>query len=216
MRYCTEDPNAPIPQYLKYLKYLKYPFMLVFATGNANKVKEVNQMLDGQFEVVSLKEIGCTEDVPETSPTIEGNALQKARYVHERYGVDCFSEDTGLEIEALNGEPGVRSARYAGEDRDSEANMALVLEKLAGESNRAARFKTVIALIVNGVEHTFEGIAEGCIRHERSGNGGFGYDPIFEPEGFDITFAEMGAAEKNAISHRGKAIRRLIRFLQGV
>ncbi len=171
-------------------------------------------MLNGQFEVVSLKEIGCTEDVPETSPTIEGNALQKARYVHEKFGVDCFSEDTGLEIDALNGEPGVLSARYAGEGRDAEANMVLVLAKLFGESNRAARFKTVIALILNGVEHTFEGIARGRIRHEKSGNDGFGYDPIFEPEGFDITFAEMGASQKNAISHRGKSVGSLIAFLK--
>ncbi len=187
--------------------------MIVFATGNAHKVAEVNQLLNGQFEVVSLKDIGCTEDVPETSPTIEGNALQKARYVFEKYGNDCFSEDTGLEIEALNGEPGVLSARYAGENKNADANMNLVLKKLERKTNRRARFKTVIALILGGKEYTFEGIAPGSIRQERSGEGGFGYDPIFEPEGYSITFAEMNAQEKNAISHRGKAVRQLISFL---
>ena len=187
---------------------------LVFATGNPHKVKEVNEMLDGQFGVISLKDIGCLEEIPETSLTIEGNALQKARYVFEKYGYDCFSEDSGLEVKALNGEPGVHSAYYAGEERDKNANMQLVLEKLEGQSDRSARFKTVVALVLNGKEYTFEGIANGHIRMERSGEGGFGYDPIFQPEGQDITFAEMTAAEKNEISHRGRAVRKLVTFLK--
>ncbi|HFA50588.1 MAG TPA: non-canonical purine NTP diphosphatase [Bacteroidetes bacterium] len=187
---------------------------LIFATGNPYKVKEVHKMLGGEFEVASLKDIGCEEDIPETSPTIEGNALQKARYVYEKYGLDCFSEDTGLEVKSLNGEPGVRSARYNGEVKDSEGNLQLVLEKLKGQADRSARFKTVIALILDGKEHTFEGIAEGQIRHEKSGTGGFGYDPIFQPDGFPVTFAEMSDAEKNAISHRGKAVSQLVDFLK--
>ena len=186
---------------------------LVFATGNPNKISEVNDLLDGHFEVRGLQDIGCPLDLPETSPTIPGNALQKARYVYENYGVDCFSEDTGLEIEALEGEPGVLSARYAGDAKNPEANMNLVLQKLEGVEHRKARFYTVIALILNGEEHLFEGIAEGSIRHEKSGTGGFGYDPIFQPDGFGATFAELSKAEKNAISHRGKAIRKLINFL---
>lgn len=186
---------------------------LVFATGNPHKISEVHDLLGGQFEVRGLPDIGCPTDLPETSPTIPGNALQKARYVHENYGVDCFSEDTGLEIEALGGEPGVLSARYAGEGKNAEDNMNLVLQKLAGLENRKARFYTVIALILNGEEHLFEGIAEGAIRHEKSGEGGFGYDPIFQPTGFGLTFAELTKAEKNAVSHRGQAVRKLVKFL---
>ncbi len=187
---------------------------LVFATGNPNKVMEVNKMLDDHFQVVSLKDMGITEDIPETRPTIEGNALQKAEYIHENYGLDCFSEDTGLEVDALDGEPGVFSARYAGEARSAQANMDLLLQKLEGQSNRLARFRTVIALILNGKTYTFEGVAEGSIRRDRSGAGGFGYDPIFEPEGHSLTFAEISASEKNRISHRGKAVRKLTAFLQ--
>jgi XTP/dITP diphosphohydrolase len=187
--------------------------MLIFATGNPNKIKEASQMLGDQLNIAGLKDIGCTEDIPETSPTIEGNALQKARYVRDNYKVDCFSEDTGLEVHALGGEPGVLSARYAGADRDADANMDLVLQKLEGQSDRSARFKTVIALTMDGKEYTFEGICNGRIRMERSGGKGFGYDPIFEPEGFDRTFAEMTAEEKNAVSHRGKAVRKLVAFL---
>lgn len=187
---------------------------LVFATGNPHKVKEVNEMLSGQFDIISLKDIGCHEDIPETSPTIEGNALQKARYVFEKYNVNCFSEDTGLEIMALNGEPGVLSARYAGDDKNAAANMQLVLKKLSGKTDRSARFKTVIALIIDGKEYTFEGIAKGNIRHEKSGGKGFGYDPIFEPLGHAVTFAEMSSADKNAISHRGKAVWKLVDFLK--
>ena len=186
---------------------------LVFATGNPHKISEVNDLLAGRFEVRGLADIGCPLDLPETSPTIPGNALQKARYVFENYGVDCFSEDTGLEIEALGGEPGVLSARYAGEEKSPTANMDMVLRKLQGEANRKARFYTVIALILDGKEHLFEGIAEGTIRTEPSGTGGFGYDPIFQPTGFEVTFAEISKAEKNAISHRGQAVRKLVEFL---
>lgn len=186
---------------------------LVFATGNPHKINEVNDLLEGRFEVRGLADIGCPLDLPETSPTITGNALQKARYVYDNYLVDCFSEDTGLEIEALGGEPGVLSARYAGEDKNPTANMDLVLRKMADEPNRKARFYTVIALILNGKEHLFEGIAEGEIRYEPSGTGGFGYDPIFQPAGFGVTFAELTKQEKNTISHRGQAVRKLVDFL---
>jgi XTP/dITP diphosphohydrolase len=186
---------------------------IVFATANQNKVLEVLALLDDGINIVSLKDIGCEEDIPETRPTIEGNALQKAQYVIENYQVNCFAEDTGLEIEALNGEPGIFSARYAGEQRDSEDNIALVLKKLKGQNNRKAQFKTVIALIIDGKETLFEGIAKGHIAEEKSGGKGFGYDPIFIPEGYDISFAEMAADEKNKISHRGKAVRLLFNHL---
>lgn len=187
---------------------------LVFATGNSHKVEEVNQLLNGTLKILSLKDIGCEEDLPETCPALEGNALQKARFVQGRFGVDCFAEDTGLEIDFLNGEPGVYSARYAGEGKDPEANMNLVLQKLGDTDQRKAQFRTVIALLRDGKEYTFEGIARGNIRKEKSGSGGFGYDPIFEPTGFECTFAEMDADQKNAISHRGKAIRQLTAFLK--
>ncbi|MEK7254198.1 MAG: non-canonical purine NTP diphosphatase [Bacteroidota bacterium] len=187
---------------------------LVFATGNPNKIKEVHEILSGEFEILSLPDIGCPEDLPETNPTLEGNALQKARFVAENFGVNCFAEDTGLEIKALNGEPGVFSARYAGENKNPDANIELVLKKMQDASDRSARFKTVIALILDGQEYLFEGIAEGKIRREKSGAGGFGYDPIFQPDNFDTTFAEMQAAEKNAISHRGKAVCLLTDFLK--
>ena len=186
---------------------------IVFATGNPNKIKEVKELLGNQFEIIGLKDIGCHEDIPETQPTIEGNALQKARYVVENYGVNCFAEDTGLEIESLNMEPGVFSARYAGPQRNSVDNMKLVLEKLKNHDNRNARFKTVVALIIDGEEFTFEGIVNGEISHEKTGDGGFGYDPIFLPEDQKISFAEMGSTEKNKISHRGRAVRKLIEWL---
>ena len=191
-------------------------FSIVFATSNVNKVREVSALLDGNIEIVSLEDIGCTEEIPETQPTIEGNALQKARYVRDNYKIDCFAEDTGLEITALNGEPGVYSARYAGEDKDSEANMAKVLTKLEGKSDRAAQFKTVVALTLNEKEYTFEGICKGHIATAKSGSKGFGYDPIFIPEGYDVSFAEMSAEEKNRISHRGKAIDKLKDFLNSL
>ncbi len=188
---------------------------IVFATGNPNKVKEVNEVLQGKFEIVSLKEIGCTEELPETNPTLEENALQKARYVHDKFGVDCFSEDTGLEVEALNGEPGVYSARYAGPDKKDDANMNLLLKNLEGQSKRKARFRTVIALIKQGEEYLFEGIVNGQIAQTKSGTMGFGYDPLFLPEGYDRSFANMNAREKGAISHRGRAMQKLIAFLLG-
>ena len=191
-------------------------FSIVFATSNVNKVREVSALLDGNIEIVSLEDIGCTEEIPETQPTIEGNALQKARYVRDNYKIDCFAEDTGLEITVLNGEPGVYSARYAGEDKDSEANMAKVLTKLEGKSDRAAQFKTVVALTLNEKEYTFEGICKGHIATAKSGSKGFGYDPIFIPEGYDVSFAEMSAEEKNRISHRGKAIDKLKDFLNSL
>lgn len=189
---------------------------LVFATGNMHKIQEVHELLGGAFELKSLKDIGCPEDLPETSPTIEGNALEKARYVYEHFKVDCFAEDTGLEVEALGGEPGVHSARYAGENKNPDANIELLLKKLKDVVNRTAQFRTVVALILNGKEYTFEGKVEGVIRQERSGAGGFGYDPVFQADGFSITFAEMPSQEKNAISHRGHAIRKLIDFLKGL
>lgn len=188
-------------------------FSIVFATANPNKIREVLALLDEGVRIVSLKDIGCEEDIPETQPTIEGNALQKARYVKDNYKIDCFAEDTGLEINALGGEPGVYSARYAGEAKDSEANMAKVLAKLEGKTDRTAQFKTVVALTLNNEEFTFEGICKGQIATSKSGAGGFGYDPIFIPDGYDISFAEMAASEKNKISHRGKAIHKLKTFL---
>lgn len=191
---------------------------LVFATNNAHKLEEVRHILGEKFDIVGLNDIGCHEDIPETADTMEGNALQKARYVKEHYGLDCFADDTGLEVDALNGAPGVHSARYAelhgeGSNHDSEANMQLLLHKLENKTNRHARFRTVIALLHKGKEHLFEGIVEGEILTERHGDGGFGYDPIFLPEGYDRCFAEMSADEKNAISHRGRATQKLADFL---
>ena len=192
---------------------------LVFATNNAHKLQEVRQILGDSFEVVGLHDIGCTEDIPETAETLEGNALQKARYVREHYGLDCFADDTGLEVRALDGAPGVHTARYAelfgtGETHDSNANMNLLLHNLENKSDRHARFRTVFALLYQGEEHLFEGIVEGEILHERHGSEGFGYDPVFEPEGRGISFAEMTAEDKNAISHRGRATRKLVEFLK--
>lgn len=185
---------------------------ICFATNNANKLKEIQQALP-EIEIVSLKEIGCVEELPETQNTLKGNSLQKAKYVYDKFGIDCFADDTGLEIEALGGEPGVYSARYAGPACDSESNMDKVLVKLKGQSNRQAQFKTVITLIESGEETFFEGEAKGQIRTERVGVKGFGYDPIFEPESYDITFAEMSMEEKNEISHRGIAVRKMIAYL---
>ena len=191
---------------------------LVFATNNVHKLSEVRQILGGDFDVVSLNDIGCHEDIPETADTMEGNALQKARYVKEHYGMDCFADDTGLEVYALDGAPGVHTARYAelygeGSTHDSEANMQLLLHNLENKTDRRARFRTVIALIYKGEEHLFEGIVEGEILAERRGNGGFGYDPVFRPEGYDQCVAEMSADAKNAISHRGRATQKLADFL---
>ncbi len=187
---------------------------LVFATNNKNKILEVQQMLPSTIEIISLESIGCFEEIPETADTIEENAIMKANYVTEKYGYDCFADDTGLEVEALNGAPGVFSARYAGEQRSSENNMNKLLDALSNEINRNAQFKTVIALNLNGKQHLFTGIAKGKITLEKSGNQGFGYDPIFQPEGFMETFAQLSLEEKGAISHRGKAMEQLIAFLK--
>lgn len=187
---------------------------IVFATNNAHKLDEVRAILGNKIEVLSLKDIGCNEDIPETADTLEGNALLKARYVNEHYNVDCFADDTGLEVEALDGAPGVYSARYAGgEGHDSEANMQKLLTELEGQTNRKARFRTAIMLIINDKQHLFEGIVNGEIATSRKGTSGFGYDPVFIPEGYKESFAEMGNEEKNKISHRAVATEKLCRFL---
>ena len=187
---------------------------IVFATNNAHKLSEVQAVLGDRFRLVTLAECGITEEIPEDAPTLEGNAIQKARYVHERTDADCFADDTGLEVDALDGAPGVHSARYATDGHDFAANNRLLLRNLAGSADRSAHFRTVIALILDGREYLFEGRVDGRIAESEAGCGGFGYDPLFVPEGFDKTFAEMGADEKNAISHRGRAVRRLVEFLQ--
>lgn len=189
---------------------------LVFATNNKNKIKEVRALVPEGIQLLSLEEIGCNEDIPETSPTIEGNAVQKAEYVKEKYGYDCFADDTGLEVEALDGAPGVYSARYAGEAKDSNANIEKLLSELQGKEDRSARFKTVIALHLNNKLHTFTGICPGNIIFERKGLQGFGYDPVFQPEGKQVTFAEMDLEEKSQISHRARATRQLIDFLSSL
>ncbi len=187
---------------------------LVFATNNKHKLDELQAILGTQFSLLSLKEIGCNEEIPEEQPTLEGNAKQKSSFIFDRYGYNCFADDTGLEIEALNGEPGVYSARYAGEEKSAEANMNKVLQKLAKIKNRKARFRTVISLIIDGTENQFEGIVEGTIISEKKGASGFGYDPIFQPDGFQETFAEMNLADKNKISHRARAVQKLIEFFK--
>lgn len=193
---------------------------IVFATNNQHKLQEIREILSPEFEIVPLKEIGCHEDIPETGNTLEENALQKARYVSERYHISCFADDTGLEVEALGGAPGVHSARYAeGTDHDSEANMTKLLRELEGKENRQARFRTVIALIELGEDetenvHLFEGIVEGHISTERQGNEGFGYDPIFVPEGYEKSFAALGETIKNHISHRARAVKKLAEYLK--
>lgn len=186
---------------------------LVFATHNAGKLQEVKELLEPKYEVIGLSELGDLEDIPENEPTLEGNALVKAKTIWEKYGLSCFSDDTGLEIEALNGAPGVYSARYGGPEKDPEQNMDRILRELEGQQNRSAQFRTAVALILNGEEHLFEGVVKGAIRTERSGEKGFGYDPVFQPEGYSITFAEMDSAEKGKISHRGRAMAKLVEFL---
>ena len=186
---------------------------LVFATNNPNKLSELQALVPEGIEILSLKEINCNEELPETNPTLEGNALQKAQYVYQNYGFNCFADDTGLEIDALGGAPGVYSARYAGEDCKAEDNMQKVLTKLENEDNRNAKFRTVIALIIKGEENLFEGECSGNITKTKSGAEGFGYDPIFTPEGYELTFAEMSKQEKGAISHRGKAVEKLVDYL---
>jgi XTP/dITP diphosphohydrolase len=186
---------------------------VVFATNNIHKLEEVREILGNKINLLSLKDIQCEEDIPETADTLEGNALLKARYVSEKYACDCFADDTGLEVSALNNAPGVYSARYAGEAKSSVANMQKVLSGLQGKSDRSARFRTIVALIIGGKEYLFEGIVAGTLIEEARGNAGFGYDPIFIPEGYKKTFAEMGADIKNKISHRAEAVKKLKQFL---
>ncbi|GET32685.1 non-canonical purine NTP pyrophosphatase [Prolixibacter bellariivorans] len=186
---------------------------LVFATNNPHKLRELREILGEQFELLSLNDIGCTDDIPETGDTLEANAAQKSFYIWERYQINCFADDTGLEIDALNGEPGVYSARYAGEAKDARENVKKVLRLMNGETNRTARFRTVISLIIDGKETQFDGIVEGEILDETRGDAGFGYDPIFLPEGKEKAFAEMEADEKNEISHRGRAVAKLVDYL---
>ena len=186
---------------------------LVFATNNLNKLSEIRSLVAAGIEILSLKDINCNEQLPETNPTLEQNALQKAKYVFDNYGFNCFADDTGLEIDVLGGEPGVYSSRYAGEECNAEDNMKKVLNKLDGEQDRSAKFRTVIALIIDGEETLFYGECKGSITNTKSGAAGFGYDPIFTPSGSNKTFAEMNKDEKGIISHRGKAVKQLVGFL---
>jgi XTP/dITP diphosphohydrolase len=186
---------------------------LVFATANQNKIKEIQALIPESIKLLSLSDINCMEEIPETQPSIEGNAAQKAFYIYEKYHYNCFADDTGLEIEALDNRPGVMSARYAGHDRNADANIAKVLEELKQEDNRVAHFKTVISLVMNGEEMQFEGVVEGTISKEKRGDKGFGYDPIFVPKGSDRSFAEMEMNEKNKISHRALAVNKLVDYL---
>ena len=186
---------------------------IVFATNNTNKLKEIQALMPAGIEILSLEDIGCTEDIPETGDTLEANAFQKAHYLKEHYGYDCFADDTGLEVEALNRAPGVYSALYAGPQRSAEDNMAKILDELKGKENRKAQFRTAIALILNGEEHLFEGKVEGLIIETKQGEEGFGYDPIFVPENETRSFAQMSMKEKGAISHRGRAVRKLVDHL---
>lgn len=187
---------------------------LVFATNNAHKLSEIRAILKDKVEILSLSDINCNVDIPETEDTLEGNSLLKARYVYDHYNLNCFADDTGLEVEALHGAPGVHTARFAGEDKDTNANVDKLLKCLEGEKNRKACFRTVITLIFDGDVEVFEGCIHGEITEEREGNDGFGYDPVFKPERYDKTFAEMGADEKNKISHRGLAVQKLCQYLQ--
>jgi XTP/dITP diphosphohydrolase len=186
---------------------------LVFASNNKNKLQEIRHQLPPEIELLSLEDIGCHEDIPETANTIEGNAILKADYVTHHFGYDCFADDTGLEVDALNGAPGVYSARYAGEEKDANANMDKLLAELTGAENRSAHFKTVIALNLNGEQHLFTGIVEGTITNEKAGDKGFGYDPVFVPEGSSLTFAQISLEEKALLSHRGRAVKQLMDFL---
>lgn len=187
---------------------------LCFATNNLHKTEEIRALLGPFFVLKNLGDIGCTEELPETQPTIEGNALQKARYVFDHYQVACFADDTGLEVDELNGQPGVRSARFAGDHRSDHDNVNLLLSQLAGKTNRKARFKTTISWVDAGETKSFEGIVTGTITEHRRGTKGFGYDPVFKPDGFEKTFAEMELAEKNLISHRALAVKKLVNFLR--
>ncbi|MDO8952973.1 MAG: non-canonical purine NTP diphosphatase [Draconibacterium sp.] len=186
---------------------------LVFATNNTHKLEELQAIMGNRIQLLSLNDIGCNEEIPEDQATLEGNASQKAFFIFNKYGYNCFADDTGLEIEALNGEPGVYSARYAGEEKSAEANIDKVLVGLLKIKNRNARFRTVISLVIDGIEKQFEGFVEGTILNEKRGISGFGYDPIFQPTGFSKTFAEMNLTDKNKISHRGRAVEKLILYL---
>ena len=187
---------------------------LVFATNNRHKLDEVRAIVGDRVEILSLNDIDCHDEIPETADTLQGNALIKARYIYEKYAVNCFADDTGLEVDALNGEPGVYSARYAGEECNSEANMQKLLQNLTGKKERSAQFRTVIALIIDGEEKLFNGIVKGNISTEKKGNSGFGYDPIFVPEGYSESFAQMGSEMKNSISHRYRATEQLGNYLK--
>jgi len=187
---------------------------LVFATNNEHKLRELRQILNGEFELLNLNDIGCNEEIPETGNTLESNASQKSFYIWNKYGIDCFADDTGLEINALNNEPGVYSARYAGDEKSSAANMQKVLDKLNGVRDRQARFRFVFSLVIDGHEKQFEGIVDGIILNERQGEGGFGYDPIFKPNGFPHSFASLSPEDKNRISHRGRAVMKLVDYLE--
>lgn len=189
---------------------------LVFATNNRHKLEEIQAKAGDQFKILSLADIGCSEEIPEDQPTLEGNAGQKSFFIYNKFGYDCFSDDTGLEIEALGGEPGVYSARYAGEEKSAEANMEKVLQKLSKINHRKARFRTVVSLVIGGNEFQFEGIVDGEILREKRGDSGFGYDPIFKPAGFETSFAEMNLADKNKISHRARAVEKLIGYLKQI
>lgn len=189
---------------------------IVFATNNAHKLAEVQAVLGDAFTLVTPRECGVTEEIPEEQPTLEGNASQKARYLYRRTGLDCFADDTGLEVEALDGAPGVHSARYATDGHDFAANNPLLLKNLEGAANRRARFRTVVALLLDGEEHRFEGIVEGRIIEHEQGDEGFGYDPLFVPDGCDRTFAQMTTGEKNALSHRARAVRKLAEYLHSI
>lgn len=188
---------------------------LVIATNNQHKLVEIQEKLSGVCDIVNLAQINCFDDIPEDGDTFEANALQKALYVKEKYGVDCFADDSGLEVEALDNRPGVYSARYSGEEKSSEKNMDKLLMELDGVENRKARFRTVVALVIGNEKHVFEGVVNGTILTERHGDGGFGYDPLFRPDGYDCTFAEMSLEEKNKISHRAQAMDKLCKFLRG-
>lgn len=189
---------------------------IVFATNNPNKLKEIQTLIPKEIEIISLKEIGCTEDIPETGDTLEANAFQKVHYVKEKYNYDCFADDTGLEIDALNGAPGVYSARYAGPEKSAEANIEKILNELQGKENRKAKFRTAIALTLNDEEHLFEGEINGHISKVKQGNEGFGYDPIFIPENDKRSFAQMSMEEKGTISHRGRSVKKLVTYLNNL
>lgn len=192
------------------------PLRLVFATNNRHKLEEVAYKVGDSFQLLTLEDIGCTEDIEETGSTFEENASLKSRYVFDQYHLNCFGDDSGLVVEALRGEPGIYSARYAGEHGNHPANITKVLERLGESENRAARFVTIISLMWNGEEHIFEGVVNGTIRYQTTGSGGFGYDPIFQPDGYALTFAEMSIEEKNKISHRARATEKLISFLKNI